>query len=325
MHDLNKTPTPFRQKAVETNKPDLWAKHVADSVVPLAFVPHNPDTFRGRMSTTPAPRGSATLIEAKAHDVTRQLEYTEQDENPIYKISFQLDGIGKVMQDGREASTEPGDLVIYDTSRPYQLSFDDDMRALYLMVTPESLGLKPYEIEDLTAVKFPAGSTLNNIISPLLTEISRNPALFGAATNGRLASNAIDLMNTVLRTTLDTRTVRTQDETEMIRLRAQRLIERNIHHPNLGPKMIADAMFMSVRSLYAAFEGSEKTVATIIRETRLEGAMRDLTSPDKVGETIGSIANKWMFSDSGNFSRAFKAHFGMTPKHARDLITGSVS
>lgn len=50
--------------------------------------------------------------------------------------------------------------------------------------------------------------------------------------------------------------------------------------------------------------------------------MKDLTDPAQLHQPISSIANAWTFIDAANFSRAFKAHFGMTPRQARALVTG---
>ncbi|MDO5722604.1 MAG: helix-turn-helix domain-containing protein [Actinomycetaceae bacterium] len=309
-------------RVLQTDLPSVWSKHIASSFVPLEFSTTNRQTFSGRMQTVPAPRASATLIEASHHSVTRSPDLIAQGEKSRYKIGLQLTGRATLTQDGRQAHLRPGDLVIYDTSRPYSLEYPDEMASLVLMVSPQSLGIGEEQVKDLTAVRFPADSTLAQLVSPLLQQIAAKPQLFGAATQGRLAANAVDLLATVFRTALDLKAVVEADEAQLLRSRVVRFIELNIRNPQLNAKMIADAHFMSVRSLYALFEGSKQTVAQLIRTYRLEGAMRDLTDPAKTSVPIATIAAAWVFLDAANFSRAFKAHFGLTPGRARALAAG---
>ena len=51
----------------------------------------------------------------------------------LIKLGLQLRGYSVVAQDGREAALTPGDFAIYDTSRPYDLYFDDSFRMLVVM------------------------------------------------------------------------------------------------------------------------------------------------------------------------------------------------
>src|SRR5476651_2640745 len=75
-------------------------------------------------------------------------------EPSYYKASLQVSGTGLLVQDGREAVLQPGDLAIYDTGRPYSLLFENDMRMLVLMFPREHLGLPPTAIRELTAHRF---------------------------------------------------------------------------------------------------------------------------------------------------------------------------
>lgn len=315
-------PSSFQSTVIQTDHPQVWSQHVASSFVPLEFTTENERTFSGHMETVPAPRACATLIEARGHTVTRTPELISEGDKSRYKIGLQVTGTATLSQDGREAHLQPGDLAIYDTSRPYLLTYPNDMSSLVLMVSPQSLGISEEQIRDLTAVRLPADSTLTKLVSPLLAEVAKHPQLFGSATQGRLASNAVDLLATVFRTALDIRAISRDDEVGLLKSRIMGFIELHIRNPQLNAKMIADAHFMSVRSLYALFEDDEQSIAQAIRSQRLEGAMRDLTDPAKLSVPISKVASSWLFLDAANFSRAFKTHFGMTPRQARALVAG---
>lgn len=315
-------PSSFKATVLQTDNPHVWSKHVASSFLPLEFTTDNERTFSGRMETVPAPRASATLIEAHGHSVTRTPELIAEGDQSRYKIGLQVTGTAILNQDGRQAHLQPGDLAIYDTCRPYLLTYPNDMSSLVLMVSPQSLGISEDHIRDLTAVRLPADSTLTKLVSPLLAGVAKHPQLFGSATQGRLAANAVDLLATVFRTALDIRAISREDEVGLLKSRIMGFIELHIRNPQLNAKMIADAHFMSVRSLYALFEDEEQSIAQTIRTQRLEGAMRDLTDPVKLSVPVAAVAASWLFLDAANFSRAFKAHFGMAPRQARALVAG---
>jgi AraC family transcriptional regulator, positive regulator of tynA and feaB len=59
-----------------------------------------------------------------------------------------------------------------------------------------------------------------------------------------------------------------------------------------------------------------ETVGEVVRVRRLAKARRDLM---KSGEPISTIAHRWRFSDSSHFSKAFKAHYGVSPSEYRAL------
>ena len=56
-------------------------------------------------------------------------------------------------------------------------------------------------------------------------------------------------------------------------------------------------------------------MASYVREQRLQGAHRDLTT-SLVDERINVICTRWGTPDPAHFSRLFKGRFGMTPGQA---------
>ena len=100
---------------------------------------------------------------------------------------------------------------------------------------------------------------------------------------------------------------------------ARRLIaclRRHIDDPELGPDEVAAGCGISVRYLHELLRDTNMTLGQWIRDTRLQAAMEDLQNPaDR--RAIGEIAYARGFTDQAQFSRAFRARFGVTPKEAR--------
>ena len=59
----------------------------------------------------------------------------------FFKFGLQVAGTSVVEQDGRQARLVPGDLVIYDTSRPYRIVCDEQFRMTVAMFPRRLVGL----------------------------------------------------------------------------------------------------------------------------------------------------------------------------------------
>jgi AraC family transcriptional activator of tynA and feaB len=97
---------------------------------------------------------------------------------------------------------------------------------------------------------------------------------------------------------------------------ALRFIEANLSDQSLGPTRLATALGCSRATIYRAFSENELTVAGVIRETRLKRAREMIEAlPQQV--TISDIAMRCGFFDASNFSRSFRARFGISPTDIR--------
>lgn len=97
--------------------------------------------------------------------------------------------------------------------------------------------------------------------------------------------------------------------------RALAHIKQNLHDPALGPALLADRFGLSRATLYRMFEPMGG-VAELIRNRRLTAAAIELASGK--GRRVSEIARHWGFADDSNFSRAFRLHFGIAPRDARE-------
>ena len=78
---------------------------------------------------------------------------------------------------------------------------------------------------------------------------------------------------------------------------------------------MADACGISKRYLHELFGDTNQTVSQFIREERLIAA-RDMIA-GAVRLSMAEIAYRFGFSDQAQFSRLFRAKFGMTPSDWR--------
>ncbi|WP_413208249.1 helix-turn-helix domain-containing protein [Rhodospirillum sp. A1_3_36] len=96
----------------------------------------------------------------------------------------------------------------------------------------------------------------------------------------------------------------------------KRFIEENLGDPTLKPEAICAHFGMSRSNLYRLFEPIGG-VAAYVRTRRLRRGARDLLDPSQSGRLIYEIAYAWGFTREGDFARAFRRQYGVSPRDAR--------
>ena len=295
---------------------DDFRRAVSDSFVPLQVTSERPDSFRGIIRSIEAEDVHLSELSAGEHTVTRTPELITRSDRLCYKVSLLLSGTGLLIQDNREVLLHPGDMAIYDTHRPYSLVFDDSFRTLVVMFPQGLIDLPSEMVGQLTAVRMSGADGLGAIVAPFLAQLAGNMDQLGGATGIRLAHTTIDLMTTMLASELDLDDRPDNGHRALLR-RIHHYIDENLGSPDLGPRQIAAAHYISTRHLHGIFHEQDTTVSSWIRSRRLERCRRDLLDPVYVDRPVAAIAARWGFVDAAHFSRVFKAEYGRSPSRLR--------
>lgn len=295
---------------------DHWKHLVAESFVPLAAQTADVDGFRGQMRSRVLDRMSIVEVTATSHEVHRTPALIARAHERYFKLNLQLEGTGLLVQDNREAVLRPGDLAIYDTNRPYTLTFEEQARMMVVMFPCDALSLPADYVGQLAAVRMAGSTGLSGIVGQFIRQLSENLDVLSGPSGSRLAANALDLVSTMLHAEMDMAPDRMKPQA-LLAVSIREYIEANLSDPLLSPATIAAAHFISTRHLHNIFHESGTTVASWIRSQRLEGARRDLRDPLHAGKSVGAVAARWGFLDAAHFSRIFRDAFGVPPSDWR--------
>jgi AraC-like DNA-binding protein len=211
----------------------------------------------------------------------------------------------------------PGDLTVYDTSRPYSLLFGEEFRNLIMMFPKDRLDIPIPFTEQLTAVSFAQEhSGLTPVITTFLSQFPAQLTHLSDRVRAKLAHTSLDLMGTLFSTILDADPGQ-RDPHQVLLQKIYSYIDLHLASPELSPGSIAAAHYISTRHLHSLFRQADTTVSTWIRERRLERCRTDLLDPVLSDRTVSAIAARWGFTDAAHFSRVFKASYGVSPSELR--------
>ncbi|MEV6338794.1 helix-turn-helix domain-containing protein [Nocardia vinacea] len=254
-----------------------------------------------------------------AQCTNRTISSTDHD---FYNVGLQIHGSCVVQQGDRTTTLEPGDLTIYDCTRPVELTFQEPWRMLAFMFPRNLLKLHPHTVDDVIARRISSAGGTAGIVIPFLKSLAAQRGHLAPQTAHQLADTTLDLLRTLL-TELPGGPTYRDAATSALMLRVQHYIDRNLSDPDLSPEQIAAAHHISVRYLYKIFDTGDTTVARYIRERRLERCRRDLADHRLRSKPVGALAASWGFVNPAHFSRLFKATYDASPREYR-LRCGAV-
>lgn len=296
-----------------------WEDRICRTFVPLrATCDGDTAGFSGDVDS--ADLGSVVLASVTASHavVERTRRLIRQDDPELYKFGLQVSGTSVVEQDDRQAQLTPGDLAIYDTSRPYRISFSDDFRMTVAMFPRKLVRLPEDHMAGLTAVRLAGDSGLGALIAPLMKGLTGDLGDATTVIAAHLGDAVVDLVTAAfaqqLQQPLDAGSSASR---RALRARVGKFIDDHLHDPDLTSKAVADAHFVSVRYLQKVFEAEGVSVSAMIRTRRLERCRRDLAAPQNRDVPIVTVAQRWGFTDAAHFSRLFRSAFGQSPREYR--------
>lgn len=294
---------------------EAYREKVSKTFVPLT--PHAPpsiDDFACRLDSHAVGSVQISTIRATPHAVVRTPAAARHGDEAYFKLGLQMSGHAQLDQDGRRAELGPGDLTIYDTTRPYRLEFFSDYRIMVVMFPQSLLRIPRRRVEEITARAVSGRTGLGALLSPVLAGLEAEVET-GATAGAHLSDAVIDLIAACFARDEHAGPPGARRDQLMTTIFAY--IEANLSDPTLDVASIAAAHHMSASYLQKLFAGQSISVAAFIRERRLERCRRDLANPSNGQRSAASIAAQWGFQDPSHFSRLFRSTFGMTPGECR--------
>lgn len=292
-----------------------WGHTMTQLLLPMAVTAPDPETYRARIRAAVVGGIRFFTITSTPHSSGRSSRLFAEGGDPFYAVVNQIEGESRLRQLGRDSVLEAGDFAIYDTALPYDRDFADGTY-MVIMVPQQLLTLPPRAFIEIAGMKVPADEGIGRVAGPMLAGVAKDMSVLLGHGGLALAHTVVDLIAAAVaeRLGIDAPTRANAQLAQLMEVRDYIMAHLSDH--DLTPQTIADAHFISVRTLHSLFKEQGTSVSTWIRERRLEMARRDLVDP-ALTDAIRAVGERWGFADATHFSNAFKLAYGVSPRQYR--------
>jgi AraC-like DNA-binding protein len=229
-------------------------------------------------------------------------------------IILQTEGSVDTDYAGRRSRCEAGDVYIVDYARPLH-SGATDYGNLMIILARESVPAALLALEPHGLI-FPRASGAARLIGAAMQEF------YAQADHLTVREAEAAIGGIVALTTGYARIRLAGDELEQVKSRrkaALDYIDAHLGNAQLGPDEIAEAVNLSRASLYRLLAAEGGIRATLLKR-RLDEAVRLMLEDSSDEHSLKKIVRYCGFGGMSQFSRAFRARFGVPPRKYRALV-----
>jgi AraC-like DNA-binding protein len=265
-----------------------------------------------------------TEVRSNVHRVRRTTSLIRGDARDACLVMIQRAGRGVVSQDGRQACLLPGDFVVYDTTRPYELQFDDARHEVIVLRVPRS-ELQPHvvNLHELTATTVAGTCTAGYLLLTMIDTLRRDIDRLHPSSVIGVSEAITSIIAAGLRSLPGANVQRPSPLSAYHVARVKAHLMEHLRDPELSIASIAAAMRISPDHLARLFRSEPVPLSRLIWQQRLDACRRELCDPRLAQRSISEIAFSWGFSDATHFSRSFKEQFGVLPREWRQQAHSS--
>jgi AraC-like DNA-binding protein len=291
-----------------------WREWAASTIAPIEVTVFDQDAFAARWVS----HGIGQLRMLQLHAPAQRVTHTGAEGSsgraaPSIQLVHARRGSLKTLMGGKRFTVQPGQFVLLDNTRFYQMEMMTEHEAIDLMMPqgwlekylpdPEALLARP--IDANRGWGAPLGALLEAMVTGLDAAPLPRPLI--AEQLGHLLSLATGF----------------HEPGESSRHRGQlaqqilRRIESGYADPELSPEEVARDLGISKRYLQTLLAGSNTSFVQELNATRLDRASDMLSDPRAAALPIAEVAYRAGFLDAGYFARLFRKRFGITPREWR--------
>jgi AraC-like DNA-binding protein len=299
----------------------VWQDIVCDVFVGLDCRSDMHEAFWGAVSQSVVGPATFTKVDSCAQRVFRTPSRIARASDDFVLVALGNSGVNGVYQDGREAIVSAGQFVLYDTTRPYELRFDDSFAQTILQMPRKLLQQRIGAFDTLTATTFSSDRPLDGLAFDFLVRLSKTVDRVDPATAARLLDQGLDLIAMAFAERMHDRSPDQSFHRSALLYRLKNHILTHLRDPELSLSRTASAIGISPRYASDLMADEQTSFRSYVQTQRLDRCRRDLSDPAHATRHVGDIAFAWGFNDLAHFSRIFKQRFGASPRDWREHRT----
>ncbi len=295
---------------------ERWADLV-NGFIPTVLSSPRVDDFRASLRVLALGPVQATVQAASPVRSRRTAATIRRLDPQSWLLVLVTSGQMGIDQHGGRVLLSAGDLMVVDTSHPYDMwaQATDQAGAVMVGLPRSTVPIPDRAMRSLAARQLPSQRGMGGVIRGLLDHVARADGPWPVREAHHLGSAVVDLAAAFLAELTRTQdTLSTPTRQAALVHEIKTFIERNLTHTWLTPAAVAAAHNISRRYLYLLLKAEGETVQALIRARRLERCRNDLRQADR---SVAAVGARWGFRDPAAFSRAFKVAYGLPPGEYR--------
>lgn len=287
---------------------DYWQDVVCSTYAPTANRKLTDEQFDGSLDVTH--KGGVSFSRIKSQPI--EYERGQRDDgNDHYFVSLSLCPEAYVNQCGRVSQQRPGDIVLFDSSRPYTCTFPSGDDQIVLAVPRTLLQAHIPQNERFLSRTLESNSPLGNLAKSMLMEVwsaQTVPDAIGERLNGAF----LDVLSSAFDAAYGSTAPERDSNRNKQLARVKQFLIANLDQADLTVDSIASATHVSHRTLNRLFAVENTTVIRWLWQQRLS-ASHDALIRGQCRQ-VSEVALSFGFTNLSHFSRAFKQAYGISPQ-----------
>lgn len=268
------------------------------------------------------PWGSLQLskIQSSAISLQRLPKEPHLNSQDAYFAVMLLSGDYLLEQNGREVLLQPGDMTIYDATRPHRIHCPDEFSKLIISIPRAVLRDRVAGIDRCTALRIPGAQGIGCVAANFLRSSAIHADQLQAQEFSSISSQALDLLTLAITSVRPVNFNLSRSQSASLN-RIKALVEQKLRDTDLDTNVVVRNTGLSARYINYLFADEGTSLMRYVWKRRLENCRKDMLNPAYRGHRLSDIAFRWGFNDTAHFSRAFKQQFGCSPREFRQQNT----
>jgi AraC-like DNA-binding protein len=308
-HQLSTTAVPQGQRL------GWWLDLIGSMYVQLDIDPPTDTDIFGDIQFRRIGDIDVSHLRSNGRRLRRTPERIRQSTEDHCLVLIQREGRGALVQDGRTGILNPGDFLLNDCTRPYELCFDGPHHDLYVLRLPRAtLAGHVANLEELCATTVSGQAGAGHLLLNMVETLNREASGLHPASALGVSEAITQVIGAGLRSLPGANVRKASSLAAFHVARVREHVQRHLRDPDLSVASVARAVQLSPDHLSRLFRAEPLPLSRLIWVQRLDACRRDLADVRLAERSVSELAFSWGFNDAAHFSRSFREQFGLSPR-----------
>ena len=294
-----------------------WGQIVREHLMELEYGRTSAGPFCGTLRSCDLLETRLAHLSTDRHKVSLEGATIARVQPSHVFLSMVLKGEATVIQGSRATKLLGGDLVLFDSGRPYEFIVEQPLEQILLRLRRSDVEDRLGNLSDVTACKVSSGGGVGRLMKTIVHDIYTQIDAIGLSAARTVHNSLLDLVGAGFTDLRHDHDAHLSEYQYKLMQRIIEYIDRHALDPALTCTSVASSFGISERYIRKLFSDSDRSVFERIWHRRLEEAKRRLATGGAFQKSVRTIAFECGFKDAPHFGRSFKDKYGMTPREFR--------